>query len=151
GDSPDVFIVLFLFFFQAEDGIRDFHVTGVQTCALPIWGEIRGRRWRRWCVSCSVLWGDDGMDFPAPCGLGKSIQGVMWNLFAEFRVLGCGSERVRDQQKFGLMRRSRRRLGVHLWRGRSPGRWCLRECGVWWRPRLCGTLLLVLPRLGCEW
>src|SRR5690606_6105081 len=26
----------FLFFFQAEDGIRDFHVTGVQTCALPI-------------------------------------------------------------------------------------------------------------------
>src|SRR6266511_4403428 len=28
-------IVIF-FFFQAEDGIRDFHVTGVQTCALPI-------------------------------------------------------------------------------------------------------------------
>src|SRR5690606_40268481 len=26
----------FVFFFQAEDGIRDFHVTGVQTCALPI-------------------------------------------------------------------------------------------------------------------
>src|SRR5690606_40037613 len=27
------------FFFQAEDGIRDFHVTGVQTCALPIFFE----------------------------------------------------------------------------------------------------------------
>src|SRR5256885_7260856 len=26
------------FFFQAEDGIRDYKVTGVQTCALPIWG-----------------------------------------------------------------------------------------------------------------
>src|SRR6266496_1121060 len=25
-----------LFFFQAEDGIRDLYVTGVQTCALPI-------------------------------------------------------------------------------------------------------------------
>src|SRR5690606_40774141 len=25
--------------FQAEDGIRDFHVTGVQTCALPILGQ----------------------------------------------------------------------------------------------------------------
>src|SRR5439155_16344488 len=25
------------FFFQAEDGIRGGHVTGVQTCALPIW------------------------------------------------------------------------------------------------------------------
>src|SRR5690606_40931508 len=29
---------LVCFFFQAEDGIRDFHVTGVQTCALPIYG-----------------------------------------------------------------------------------------------------------------
>src|SRR5690606_10223885 len=28
--------LVFFFFFQAEDGIRDFHVTGVQTCALPI-------------------------------------------------------------------------------------------------------------------
>src|SRR5690606_40673265 len=27
---------LVCFFFQAEDGIRAFHVTGVQTCALPI-------------------------------------------------------------------------------------------------------------------
>src|SRR5690606_39427021 len=27
----------YVFFFQAEDGIRDFHVTGVQTCALPIY------------------------------------------------------------------------------------------------------------------
>src|SRR5256884_9232732 len=26
-----------VFFFQAEDGIRDVAVTGVQTCALPIW------------------------------------------------------------------------------------------------------------------
>src|SRR5437870_10274969 len=29
--------VVYFFFFQAEDGIRDGHVTGVQTCALPIW------------------------------------------------------------------------------------------------------------------
>src|SRR5690606_39462752 len=29
--------MLRVFFFQAEDGIRDFHVTGVQTCALPIY------------------------------------------------------------------------------------------------------------------
>ena len=28
----------FIFFFQAEDGIRDYDVTGVQTCALPISG-----------------------------------------------------------------------------------------------------------------
>src|SRR6201988_5465793 len=30
-------IICFLFFFQAEDGIRDLIVTGVQTCALPIY------------------------------------------------------------------------------------------------------------------
>src|SRR5690606_40289835 len=30
-------VSVWYFFFQAEDGIRDFHVTGVQTCALPIW------------------------------------------------------------------------------------------------------------------
>src|SRR5438445_4864980 len=29
--------MLFFFFFQAEDGIRDIGVTGVQTCALPIY------------------------------------------------------------------------------------------------------------------
>src|SRR5207253_4436158 len=28
------------FFFQAEDGIRDGHVTGVQTCALPIYDPV---------------------------------------------------------------------------------------------------------------
>src|SRR5437868_14274555 len=32
-----------LFFFQAEDGIRDRNVTGVQTCALPIWSRQCGR------------------------------------------------------------------------------------------------------------
>src|SRR6266478_4577525 len=31
-------VVSFFFFFQAEDGIRDLTVTGVQTCALPICG-----------------------------------------------------------------------------------------------------------------
>src|SRR5918996_3148624 len=30
------------FFFQAEDGIRDYKVTGVQTCALPISGSTSG-------------------------------------------------------------------------------------------------------------
>src|SRR5699024_10023718 len=32
------------FFFQAEDGIRDRNVTGVQTCALPIYGHYLGAR-----------------------------------------------------------------------------------------------------------
>src|SRR2546430_77250 len=32
--------ICFFFFFQAEDGIRDLTVTGVQTCALPISGDL---------------------------------------------------------------------------------------------------------------
>src|SRR5205809_1540148 len=34
------FFFFFFFFFQAEDGIRDVAVTGVQTCALPIWLQL---------------------------------------------------------------------------------------------------------------
>src|SRR2546430_8905330 len=44
---------MFFFFFQAEDGIRDLTVTGVQTCALPIYKvsphlplKEPARRWR---------------------------------------------------------------------------------------------------------
>src|SRR5207253_3979496 len=36
-------IQIVYFFFQAEDGIRDGHVTGVQTCALPICSGPRAR------------------------------------------------------------------------------------------------------------
>ena len=35
-----VCLFVFVFFFQAEDGIRDIGVTGVQTCALPIFDLI---------------------------------------------------------------------------------------------------------------
>src|SRR5690606_20855960 len=39
-----------IFFFQAEDGIRDFHVTGVQTCALPI-SLVAGGGYAEYCVA----------------------------------------------------------------------------------------------------
>src|SRR5256886_4122504 len=35
------YTLFFFFFFQAEDGIRDLTVTGVQTCALPIFDPKR--------------------------------------------------------------------------------------------------------------
>src|SRR5690348_17525055 len=56
----------FFFFFQAEDGIRDGRVTGVQTCALPIYrvrvvarrsGPAQGLNWssaRFWTTVCSM-------------------------------------------------------------------------------------------------
>src|SRR5262249_58236043 len=36
----ELFVLYFYFFFQAEDGIRDWSVTGVQTCALPIFSPM---------------------------------------------------------------------------------------------------------------
>src|SRR5688572_31269604 len=36
-------MLVFIFFFQAEDGIRDLTVTGVQTCALPISRKLHMR------------------------------------------------------------------------------------------------------------
>src|SRR5262249_59153451 len=38
------YLLLSVFFFQAEDGIRDWSVTGVQTCALPIFVRSTSRR-----------------------------------------------------------------------------------------------------------
>src|SRR5439155_9480822 len=48
-----------VFFFQAEDGIRDGHVTGVQTCALPISGggaraPMTTRKGRRWSLDVTT-------------------------------------------------------------------------------------------------
>src|SRR5256885_7746391 len=37
-------VVMCFFFFQAEDGIRDYKVTGVQTCALPIYRALGRER-----------------------------------------------------------------------------------------------------------
>src|SRR5258706_14406223 len=52
------------FFFQAEDGIRDWSVTGVQTCALPISRRRRssgstssGARWSRAKQRRPATWG----------------------------------------------------------------------------------------------
>src|SRR5258706_10483264 len=63
--------VILFFFFQAEDGIRDWSVTGVQTCALPISAVVRAvrglallcslrlpRLWRRWVAAIRPQRGD---------------------------------------------------------------------------------------------
>src|SRR5258706_10790463 len=64
------FTFFVFFFFQAEDGIRDWSVTGVQTCALPIYINLGRRlcrlhplvsvpRTRYWIVALRPV-GDDG-------------------------------------------------------------------------------------------
>src|SRR5256884_1272387 len=46
--SSSISLYFFFFFFQAEDGIRDVAVTGVQTCALPIYPIYHPFNWRGW-------------------------------------------------------------------------------------------------------
>src|SRR5256885_11644687 len=52
-DIEIIVVCCCFFFFQAEDGIRDYKVTGVQTCALPIYGLCTVRQWR-WKSSISM-------------------------------------------------------------------------------------------------
>src|SRR5690349_23779563 len=55
------FRVLFVFF-QAEDGIRDLYVTGVQTCALPISAISR-----TFCTMCCAARGQSETMWPRAC------------------------------------------------------------------------------------
>src|SRR5690606_39745851 len=51
--------------FQAEDGIRDFHVTGVQTCALPITLVLM---FAAVAIGFGPVWGSSGWVLPAAGG-----------------------------------------------------------------------------------
>src|SRR5687768_18570373 len=77
---------LFFFFFQAEDGIRDVAVTGVQTCALPI--SAGGARPRR----------------EAPCAVVGDAVAVVVRAVAQLDVAGPRSEerRVGKECKYWL-------------------------------------------------
>src|SRR5947207_2456523 len=59
----------FFFFFQAEDGIRDHCVTGVQTCALPIWGGA--------CYIVRVGGNGNGSSAQAPAELGTGAEALL--------------------------------------------------------------------------
>src|SRR5690606_40947841 len=58
-------------FFQAEDGIRDFHVTGVQTCALPIFFLV----WSNYSWAQRVLTGKVTDGTEAIAGASVSVRG----------------------------------------------------------------------------
>src|SRR5206468_7945584 len=89
-------LVVIVFFFQAEDGIRDLIVTGVQTCALPILSTTPKAR-RAGKTPC---------EFARFAKMSKTFMGV--------RV-----KALREQQ--GLTRSEERRVGKECRCRRSPG------------------------------
>src|SRR2546430_17339266 len=68
------------FFFQAEDGIRDLTVTGVQTCALPISARLMERMRES---ACTVM--------QATPALWRALVAAGWSGSANLKVL-CGGE-----------------------------------------------------------
>src|SRR5438876_5817034 len=81
-------LFFFFFFFQAEDGIRDGRVTGVQTCALPISWQASGTHVARSDdgghtfvqTPISNLFGSDVGDVdirvggPTPCSIAQRLR-----------------------------------------------------------------------------
>src|SRR3712207_8753868 len=56
-----VMFLVYFFFFQAEDGIRDIGVTGVQTCALPIFSRFLRASLRASCAARRARAADDAL------------------------------------------------------------------------------------------
>src|SRR5439155_2340117 len=104
--------ILVFFFFQAEDGIRDGHVTGVQTCALPIYLATRCGT----CQELDVRWlaaigsRRDG----SPLGRRRGCLGR-----SGWRGLRLGNAERSEERRVGEECRCRGGRG----RGKSKGRW----------------------------
>src|SRR2546430_11302649 len=93
---------IFVFFFQAEDGIRDLTVTGVQTCALPICDrDARGRRLGRLLGHASA---GDGSHIAAPDPEGRGLASAIRIALAEAEV---GPEDRSEERRVGKEGRSR--------------------------------------------
>src|SRR5437762_12336950 len=91
-----------VFFFQAEDGIRDTSVTGVQTCALPIYGRLRGREQprgvgiRMFCRRGDRFHLVDGFGQSGECSIGdRPTHRHLWSLFPKIGRASC-RERVEN-------------------------------------------------------
>src|SRR5207253_5065803 len=95
-------VLEFIFFFQAEDGIRDGHVTGVQTCALPIC-KVR-------TMTRSVVERDAE-------GIPRAILSLSSDLS---QVLGNEDALEINEERLRLLRSEERRVGKE-WRSRGEG------------------------------
>src|SRR2546428_9751128 len=100
-------LVAWFFFFQAEDGIRDLIVTGVQTCALPIWTAPRAAQAPKRRPSTAFASPSDGLTECAPKG-SKPVTRIIRS-----RVTATGGSRRPQEHLRGLHEGLRqRRMGV---------------------------------------
>src|SRR5271169_6989874 len=99
---------VYLFFFQAEDGIRDATVTGVQTCALPIlWAP----------ASSTVFWrrGMERLPLPMRCAkspwrseerrVGKECRS-RWSPYHEKKKVNAGDDDIDSRAAGGALCRA---------------------------------------------
>src|SRR5256886_7782062 len=84
----------FFFFFQAEDGIRDLTVTGVQTCALPI---LRMEQGLQFCSQGVIAAAHLFDELSPPAGF--YIQGRMKELFECLMAFRCHCDPSRSEER----------------------------------------------------
>src|SRR5258708_18316963 len=79
------FLYFFFFFFQAEDGIRDDLVTGVQTCALPISHHFHNRKIMKDAIKLLLSLQDKDLDVDRLKAELASIPGKITGLKSDIR------------------------------------------------------------------
>src|SRR6266536_2869550 len=120
-------IIEFLFFFQAEDGIRDPLVTGVQTCALPICDAQSDRR--------PHLRGEAGIDDPL---LAPEYRPQRLEFSRRSRSLNAASAAAVSSSSHGVTcgeRATRRRSSDRTFCRSVAGR-SSKDARIPWAPRL---------------
>src|SRR5207253_6344000 len=101
---------------QAEDGIRDGHVTGVQTCALPIFVER--------ATAASGGFDLTAANQAAVVELCRRLDGLPLGIeLAAVRTRALTAEQIRDRlgERFDLLRSEERRVGKECRSRGGPG------------------------------
>src|SRR5690606_40161387 len=95
------------FFFQEEDGIRDFHVTGVQTCALPICLENELAQLKAQAADINTDVQDKEELFESIDRLGKSIDEKIEEILEEIRPEAFAVVKRSEERRVGKECRDR--------------------------------------------